>query len=140
MLEKMVSALEKNKNTAYAYCGFLWAGKKFAGRRFDEDALKKMNYIHTTSLIRKEFFPGFDESIKRFQDWDLWLTILENSGCGILIDEYLFEVRNVRGRKNISKWLPSIFYRFPWEKIGWVPRTIINYRIAEDIIKKKHNL
>jgi len=42
---------------------------------FDLEKLKVSNYIDTCSLVRKDFFPGFDHEIERFQDWDLWLTI-----------------------------------------------------------------
>jgi len=42
---------------------------------FDLEKLKKKNYIDTCSLVKKSIFCGFDPDIKRFQDWDLWLTL-----------------------------------------------------------------
>ncbi|MBI4714075.1 glycosyltransferase family 2 protein [Candidatus Uhrbacteria bacterium] len=140
MLEKMEQTLQNHSEAAYVYCGFNWNCKLFNSRLFDPEILKKNNYIHTTSLIRKSLFPGFDPSIKRLQDWDLWLTMLELSHHGIAIDEILFDVQNVRGRKNISFWLPSFFYKIPWQKIGWIPKPIRDYRAAEKVIKNKHHL
>ena len=45
------------------------------------------NYIDTCSLVKKEFFPYFDPDIKRFQDWDLWLTIALKGHEGIYVKE-----------------------------------------------------
>ena len=43
-----------------------------------------MPYIHTMSLIKKEDYPetGWDESIAKLQDWDLWLTMSEQNKKG----------------------------------------------------------
>ena len=43
--------------------------------KWHPERLKTGNYIDTTSLIRRSMFPGFDPKIRRFQDWDLWLTM-----------------------------------------------------------------
>lgn len=130
-LQKMFDALQKNPRASYAYSSFKLGFKKFTLWDFDAEKLKKMPYIHTTSLIRREHFLGFDENIKRFQDWDLWLTMLENGHIGQFIPEVLFSIKT--GGK-ISKWLPSFFYRFGWMK------PVAEYRKAEEIIKKKHGL
>ncbi|HQA64128.1 MAG TPA: hypothetical protein PK085_03445, partial [bacterium] len=98
---------------------------------FDPAKLKKMPYIHTSSLIRREFFPGFDENLKKFQDWDLWLTILERGGQGIWLEQSLFSIKS---GGTMSSWLPKIFYQLPWLK------KVKAYRQAERIIKIKHNL
>jgi len=140
MLEEMISVLRTHDNVSYVYCGFLWNNKKFSAQAFDANKLRVSNYIHTTSLIRKEDFPGFDPKIKRLQDWDLWLTMLENKKIGMAIEKILFSATNVSGRKNISKWMPSILYRIPWYAIGWTPKTIRDFQTAEKVIKNKHGL
>lgn len=140
MLEEMSKVLVDNKDVAFVYSGFKWNGKKFSVQPFDSSKLRKSNFIHTSSLLRKECFPGFDPNIKRLQDWDLWLTMLENGNKGIAINEILFSVENVRGRKNISKWMPSVFYRIPWNLFGWKPKAISEYKTAERIVKQKHML
>lgn len=137
-LEKMLRALEERPEAAFAYSSFKFGWKKFRLWPFDAARLKKMNYIHTTSLIRRERFPGFDESLRRFQDWDLWLTIVEKGGSGVWIPETLFSVTPRRG--GISEWLPSFVYRIPWRLLGFKPRTISRYDDAADIIRRKHRL
>ena len=82
--------------------------------------------------MRAEVFPGFDEDLKKFQDWDLWLTIGEKNGRGIWIDQVLFQVAT---GGTMSSWLPSIAYRLlpMWPAVR-------RYQQALKIIKRKHNL
>lgn len=130
-IQKMLNALQNNPQSSYAYSSFRYGFKKFSLWEFDVEKLKQMPYIHTTSLIRREHFPGFDENIKRFQDWDLWLTMLKKGYIGKFIPEVLFKVK--AGGK-ISRWFPSFFYRFGWLK------SVGDYKKAEEIIKKKHGI
>ncbi len=134
MLEKMVDVLEKNKEVSYVYSSHYWGEKLFKLFPFDKEKLKKMPYIHTMSLIRKEHFPekGWDEGIKKFQDWDLWLTILEGGSVGYFIEDALFKI-NPGG--TMSDWVPSFAYKlFPF-----LPQ-VRKYKKAMKIIKEKHNL
>ncbi|PIQ79996.1 MAG: hypothetical protein COV79_02695 [Parcubacteria group bacterium CG11_big_fil_rev_8_21_14_0_20_41_14] len=126
MLEKMNRVLDENPNASYAYSSFKFGWKKFKLWEFSANRLKQMPYIHTTSLIRREHFPGFDPSLKRLQDWDLWLTMLLNGYEGKWINEILFTVKS---GGTISKWLPSFFSGFD-----------AKYKDAVRIIKQKHNL
>lgn len=137
-LEKMAEALEKNPNASYAYSSFKFGFKIFKLWPFNSDKLGQMPYIHTGSLIRRAHFPRFDEKIKRLQDWDLYLTMLEQGHMGVWIPEILF---TVKPRKNgMSEWIPSFFYKIPWPILGYAPKAIQKYRSAEEIIKRKHNL
>jgi glycosyltransferase involved in cell wall biosynthesis len=131
MLEKMSVALDENPAAAYAYSSFRFGFKKFRLWPFDAIKLRQMPYIHTTSLIRREFFSGFDESLKKFQDWDLWLTILERGGEGVWLDEVLFAVKS---GGTMSVWRPKVFYHLPW------PKSVRHYDEAKEIIKKKHKI
>lgn len=96
-LSSMLEALYKDPGSGYAYCdfiGFVWPGVSVPGidagpdgasfpgtsREFDGEALKKENYIDTTAVIRRHLFHEFDPKIRRFQDWDLWLTLLLRFG------------------------------------------------------------
>lgn len=133
-LEILLNTLLWNAQASYAYSSFKWGQKLFKGRPFDVIALKKEPYIHTMSLIRRGDFPtvGWDESIKKFQDWDLWLTMLENNKFGIFVDDYLF---TITPGGTISSWLPSFSYKlFPF-----LP-AVKKYKAAKAVIYAKHQL
>lgn len=135
MLKRMANELLTHPLVSYVYCKFKYGWKTMKGRNYDADALRKMSYIDTTSLVRRADFPGWDESLKRFQDWDVWLTMLEQGKEGEFIPEVLY-TKIVQGRKGgMSNWLPNFMHRLPW-KI----KKIRAYEEAMDIVKKKHNL
>ena len=132
MLEKMHNALKSNPEAAFVYSNFIWVKKKFKLEKFSTEKLRTIPYIHTCSLIKKEFFPGFDVNIKRFQDWDLWLTILEQGHGGVWIDDFLFRKQS---GATMSSWLPSFTYKlFPF-----LPK-VKKYHQAMNVIKQKHRL
>ena len=133
MLKIMLDALRNNPKASYAYSSFKYGCKIFKLWPFNAEKLKQMPYIHTTSLMCKERFPGFDESIKRLQDWDLWLTMLEQGHSGIWIDKVLFTIKG--GGYTMSSWLPSFAYKlFPF-----LP-SVKKYNEAVKIIKEKYKL
>lgn len=132
-LEKMRHILEVHPKAAYTYSSFKFGWKAFDNLPFDPERLRRMPYIHTTSLIRRECFPGWDESVKRLQDWDLWLTMLEKGHTGYWISKILFRVVSTKG--TMSAWLPSFVYRLSW-KLPAVRR----YEAAVARIKEKHHL
>ena len=140
MLKKMSDALINHPEASYVYSGFRWAFKRFPSRPFDPSTLQNTNFIHTTSLLRSAHFPGFDPLLKRFQDWDLWLTLLAQGRRGLAIEEELFCVQWTRCHKGISTWLPSFFYRLPWNRIGWMPKSVRDYEAAREIVKRKHHI
>jgi glycosyltransferase involved in cell wall biosynthesis len=137
-LEKMLKTLKDNQDASYAYCSFKYGWKKFRLWSFDADRLRKLNYIHTTSLIRREHFPGFDEKIRKLQDWDLWLTMLAAGHVGVWIPEFLFTAIPHKG--GISTWVPGVFYRIPWHRLGLRVRAVEKFKEAERIIREKHRL
>lgn len=132
-LKMMLENLEAHPEASYVYSSFYWGRKIFRLNPFSRRKLKEMPFIHTTSLIRANHFPetGWDQSIKRFQDWDLWLTMLEEGHIGYWIDRPLFKVASTKG--TISDWLPSFAYKlFPF-----LPG-VKKYYKAMAIIKEKH--
>jgi hypothetical protein len=129
----MLGALERDPGAAFAYSSFKWGWKKFKLWPFDYEKLRQMPYIHTTSLIRRQAFPGFDESLKKFQDWDLFLTMAEKGGRGIFIGEVLFKVKK---GGTMSQWLPSFVYSWPWLKL----KSKDKYEAWKKIVQAKHGI
>ena len=139
-LEKLHAALEAHSDKSYAYSAFRFGWKTFRGITFDAKRLKQHNFVHTTSLVRRADFPGFDPAIKRLQDWDVWLTMLGQGKTAVLVPEVLFDVR-IDGDSRIgSSWLPSHLYKLPWPVFGWMPKAVRSYREAHAVIAKKHGL
>lgn len=135
LLELMHHNLRKYPDASYAYASFLWGMKKFKLFPFDEELLRNMPYIHSTSLIRREHFPksAWDENIKKLQDWDLWLTMLEEGHKGVWIDRILFKVIDTHG--TMSGWLPSFVYKL----LPFLPK-VVKYNKAVKIVKEKHGI
>lgn len=131
MLEKMVKVLDENFNVSYVYSAFKFGWKKFKLWEFDADKLKQMPYIHTTSLIHRDHFPGFDPNLKRLQDWDLWLTMLEKGYVGKWIPEVLFTIKS---GGSMSSWLPSVLVK--WN----INKKAEDYQNAVALVKSKHCL
>ncbi len=140
MIMSLYRALEQHPEASYAYCGFWFGWKHFRGLAFDDHRLRQLNYIHTSSLIRQHDFPGFDEMIKRLQDWDVWLTMLARGQIGVFVPQTLFKV-GIDGASRIgSSWLPAFVYRLPWSWFGFKPKRVKKYEQAREIIVRKHGL
>ncbi len=136
MIAKMHQALLDNPESAYSYSRFKFGWKTMRSAPFNAVELKKTNYIDTTSLLRRDAFPGFDEGLKRFQDWDMWLTLLGQNKTGIFIPEVLFtKLTGERDEIKISSWLPSFMYKLPWKN-----KNMASYEMAKKKIFEKHGL
>jgi glycosyltransferase involved in cell wall biosynthesis len=131
MLFKMYAALQNYPEASYAYSEIKLGWKKINSQSFDEKALRRYNYIDMISLLRRKDFPGFDETLKRLQDWDLWLTLLEQDKKGIFIPEVLKKA--LVSRTGISNWLPSFLYRGPF-----TTKARRSYEEARKVIIAKH--
>ncbi|MDP2789698.1 MAG: glycosyltransferase [bacterium] len=90
MLENMARALLLHPEAGYAYSDFKFGWHTFDLFDFDPERLLEANYISTMSLLRREHCIGFDESLKRYQDWDLWKRLLSKGVRGIWVPGRLF--------------------------------------------------
>jgi hypothetical protein len=93
-LPVLLQALEADPGASFAYGDgehvFYDAGAPSRrvmrkSRPWDPRLLRQSNYIDTGSLMRRGHFPLFDPAIKRFQDWDLWLTFLREGRRGTYV-------------------------------------------------------
>lgn len=134
MLETLIDALKFNPQASFSYSAFKWGRKTFKPGVFSYERLQKEPYIHTMSLIKRDDYLNFkwDESIKKFQDWDLYLSMAKADLFGVYVDEILFTV--IPGG-HISYWLPSFAYKY----LPWLP-AVKKYNNAKEIIYKKHGL
>lgn len=137
MLMTMAIALHLHPEVAYVYSDFRFGHKNFHLHEFSESALQRLNYIHTSSLVRPSSFPGFDPELKRFQDWDVWLTMAQQGQRGLWLPQQLFRVQD---GGVMSRWVPSFVYRLPLIGRGVGSKNIQKYRAAEAIIRTKHGL
>ncbi len=87
----LLKALEEHPEASYSYGAYKMGDQIYCDQEFDEDLLYLTNYISTMSLVRTKDFPGFDEKIERFQDWDVWLTMLEDGKKGVYCGEVIFD-------------------------------------------------
>lgn len=133
MLERMMRTLAEHAEASYVYSSFKFGWKTFRLWPFDAEKLRRMPYIHSTSLVRRAHMPkgGWDESLRRLQDWDFFLTMFEEGHTGIWIPEVLFMVE--ARKSGMSQWLPSFAY-----KLSFLP-SVKRYRVAEAIIRAKHH-
>ena len=117
----LYETLIKNENASYSYGSYTLDGKLIGNKEFSSHDLWKWNYISTMSLIRREDFPGFDVSLKKFQDWDLWLTMLEKGKVGKYCGECVFSTKIRPNGITFGKDTPDS-------------------NVAREIIMKKHSI
>ncbi len=134
LLEKMLAALQQNPGSSYAYSQFKFGWKTMRSHPFDPEVLKKINFVDTTSLVRRADFCGFDEKLKRFQDWDLWLSLLAQGKMGVFIPEVLF-TKVTSGRQGMSSWVPRLMFKVPWKN-----KRVQAHEAAKRIVLEKHGL
>lgn len=113
-LSSLFTALQANPHAGYAYCDYLRRGALgglWKSRPFDAAELRQRNFISTTSLLRRCFFPGFDETLERYQDWDLWLTLLERRIHGIYVPRALFTAHYRPGDISMNAATEPLWYQ-----------------------------
>lgn len=133
-LKIMRDELRVFSEASYAFPSFLWGRKLFKVGVCSNEKIESGPCIHTMALIRREHFPknGWDESIKKFQDWDLWLNMLEAGHTGRWIDKILF---TITPGGTMSSWLPAFAYKF----FQFLPQ-VKRYNELLKIVKRKHKL
>lgn len=92
-IRAMVEMLEETQDCDFVYSDYKKTGTLKGiqqGQPWDPILLEKVNYVSTMALIRKEAFPYFDETLERYLDWDLWLTMAKNGSKGFYYPYVLF--------------------------------------------------
>jgi len=130
--------------SSFVYSGFRVGWKTFPAVSFDRATAYEYPYLDVTSMMRRNEFPGFDESLKRLQDWDLFLTILDRGGIGEPIDEILYYksarlFKNLLKWKGISFWFPKFVWKLPVARLLYnkLP-PVRRYHDALQRVQQKH--
>jgi glycosyltransferase involved in cell wall biosynthesis len=89
--EVMVQKLQSNLNCSWVYCNFKWGDRVLAFAPFNRQKMFEVNCSSTMSMMKHDKFVGFDESLVKLQDWDLFLTIMKNGNIGVWENQVLFE-------------------------------------------------
>ena len=103
-LDRLYAALQNDPDADFAYCDRINVldGEAsdvpeppghWRSRPFDASLLRRFNYIDLASLVRRSSFPGFDEALAMYQDWDLWLTMASRGQTGRYVPQPLFSYR-----------------------------------------------
>lgn len=137
VLSLLVERLKNQPEASFAYGNMIFGFKRMPARNFSIEELHKKNYIHTTALIRTSDAVSWDTALKRFQDWDYYLTLAEQGKRGVWIDQDLF---HIEPGGTMSSWLPSFAYKKPWSWLPGIHSRVRAYHEAADVIKKKHKL
>lgn len=82
MAKRWLEEFEAVPTADFVYTGYEIAGEHggFDSEPFDAYSLTCGNYISSMAPIKREKAPQWDESLPAGQDWDFWLTAVEN-GC-----------------------------------------------------------
>lgn len=89
-LMKTIQALQSNSKASWAYCNFSVGVVKNKFFPFDAKKLKKSNFCSTMSLVKSVHFVGFNETLKRLQDWEMFYRMSKLGLIGTWVNEFLF--------------------------------------------------
>ncbi|NMR35374.1 glycosyltransferase family 2 protein [Chryseobacterium aquaticum] len=156
-LEKTYNVLKSNPKVKICYTKSLLFEKEnteWMLPKFKMEDFLFSNCIPITALFYREDFikiNGFEENLSYFEDWDLWISILEGGGEVYQIEEHLFFYRirdNESSLTNLSTsqenkislnrlFIYQKHYDF-YEKYGFGFNSITNIVLNRDNFKKKY--
>lgn len=117
MLATMYHALRKNPRASIAYCHYNRAGTRVDHVRaipWHPMALRRMNFVSAMSMIRRTDMPipPFDEQLRRYEDWDLWIRMANAGRKGVLINKVLFTafytIQDLSGTSESMGWYRKV--------------------------------
>lgn len=110
-IEKAAEVLNNRPEIGIVYCKARIFGSKnklWKLPEFDKDKILYQNCIFNSAMFRKKDFlkcGGYNENMKNgCEDWDLWLSFVENGFLAYRIDEVLFKYRKTKqaSRSNVA--------------------------------------
>ena len=89
-VQSLVDALVSDSSVAYSYGWYRIDGIVVGRTPFNAKLLREKNFISTMSLIRSSAFMRFDERMPRWQDWEMWVRMLQANKVGKFVDTMVF--------------------------------------------------
>ena len=96
----------------------------YTSHTFDPSLLLFSNYVGLTSLIRKSVFErvgGFREELNRtksYEDWDLWLSLVQQGSVGLYCPQtYYYHRKLYQGSRNDAGVFTKLRLRWPIFKL-----------------------
>lgn len=85
--KRMVEEFEAT-GADFVYSGYEMAEGQgeFQSETFDVYSLQSGNYISSMAPIKREKAPRWDETLEAGQDWDYWLTAVDNGCKGVFVE------------------------------------------------------
>jgi len=127
-LELLLDALVANEQAGWAYGHFMVRHAGGECRVPDRDVsyaepfsvklLRSRNIMSTMSLVRDSAFPGWDENLKSYIDWDGWLTMAGAGWLAERVDEILFDTYYLDRGISAQPELGPISLKYIREKHG----------------------
>jgi len=92
VFREYAEAFEANPEVDFVYgdYDFEHGTGRISGRKFNSYELRCANYVSGAFPIKKEAFKGWDENIESLQDWDMWLSAIDNGAKGFYIGRPCF--------------------------------------------------
>lgn len=93
MATMWMETFQRNPDCDFVYSGYKWTDPNrpgFESEPFDPWTLTKYNYIASMFPLKKEKFPGWDESLEGLQDWDYWRRVVAAGSKGRFIPGFGF--------------------------------------------------
>lgn len=85
---RMMDEFKAVPDADFVYSGYegTEGAGEFASESFDAYSLTCGNYISSMAPIRRSKAPKWDETLDAAQDWDYWLTAVENGCKGVFVE------------------------------------------------------
>lgn len=92
-LQKLYDSIKEDSTVGYVYTGYTAIvlypkthpnkeNYKAPTQDFNGDDLRQGNYISSMSLMKREIYPSFDESLPQYDDYDMYLRLLDKGVFG----------------------------------------------------------
>lgn len=108
-LEHHVQTLHSHPDCTWSYSNFMVGKEKRSFWEFNSKKMKQLNCSSTMSMIRTDAHPHFNEQIKRLQDWEMFLSLMDKGHKGCWINEDLFFAHDTAGiTKNSISWEDAV--------------------------------